>query len=80
MGWSAAKKREEMLHPAMRYLVFKEDEQVKGFTSFMVTEEEGVEVIYWFVFFPGCGEEGLTGTVMSCSWHPRRRGRGMGRN
>ncbi|KAF8242874.1 hypothetical protein K440DRAFT_564014 [Wilcoxina mikolae CBS 423.85] len=69
MGWSARKKREEMGHPAMRYLVLMdkkgenegeggegedgwEDEdgevKVKGFASFMVTEEEGVEVIYCY--------------------------------
>ncbi|KAF8541679.1 acyl-CoA N-acyltransferase [Trichophaea hybrida] len=79
MGWSARKKREEMGHPAMRYLVLMdkkrgdegegeagegreegkggeddwededgEGEKVKGFASFMVTEEEGVEVIYCY--------------------------------
>jgi len=78
MGWSAAKKREEMLHPAMRYLVFREDEQVKGFTSFMVTEEEGVEVIYWFVFFPWMRGGGTDGDSYELQLAPEAQGKGYG--
>lgn len=46
IGWSAPEKKKEMAHPAMRFLLLPEEQ---GFASFMVTEEEGEEVIYWFV-------------------------------
>lgn len=88
IGWSAAKKKKEMKHPAMRYLVLRirpgvsgngnqdreeneeqdwedestEDEQagrVAGFLSFMVTEEEGEEVIYCYELHLGPGNRGL---------------------
>lgn len=80
IGWSAAKKKKEMKHPAMRFLVLRirpkakgpvksgdeseepneqdweneedieeeESGKVAGFLSFMVTEEEGEEVIYCY--------------------------------
>lgn len=78
-GWSATKKKKEMKHPAMRFLVLRirpqakeraEDEDINekseeqdwededteeeeagkviGFLTFMVTEEEGGEVIYCY--------------------------------
>jgi hypothetical protein len=46
IGWSAPEKKKEMAHPAMRFLLLPDDQ---GFASFMVTEEEGEEVIYWYV-------------------------------
>lgn len=88
IGWSAAKKKKEMKHPAMRYLVLRmrpgvggngnedpeeneeqgwEDEdaegeengEVIGFLSFMVTEEEGEEVIYCYELHLGPESRGL---------------------
>ncbi|KAA8913030.1 acyl-CoA N-acyltransferase [Sphaerosporella brunnea] len=54
MGWSAPAKRREMMMPAMRFLVMSipagedAEEEVLGFASFMVTQEEGEEVIYCY--------------------------------
>ncbi|CCX30051.1 acyl-CoA N-acyltransferase [Pyronema domesticum] len=45
IGWSAPEKKKEMAHPAMRFLLLPEEQ---GFASFMVTEEEGEEVIYCY--------------------------------
>lgn len=94
IGWSAAKKKKEMKHPAMRFLVLRirpgvkklesrgegegeegegrgeqdwEDEdteeveagKVAGFLSFMVTEEEGEEVIYCYELHLAPGSRGL---------------------
>ncbi|KAK6333168.1 hypothetical protein TWF718_010991 [Orbilia javanica] len=55
-GWNPRKKKEEMKHPAMRYLVLtvvSGDNQPQGssfvgFLEFMITEEEGSEVIYTY--------------------------------
>jgi ribosomal protein S18 acetylase RimI-like enzyme len=46
--WSASQKRKEMRLPDMKYLVYRHREtgQVIGFTSFMVTYEDGYEVVY----------------------------------
>jgi ribosomal protein S18 acetylase RimI-like enzyme len=48
VGWSAAKKKKEMILPDMRYLLFRVNAEVKGFLSFMVTYEDGCEVIYCY--------------------------------
>ncbi|KAI5818016.1 GNAT family acetyltransferase Nat4 [Pyronema omphalodes] len=45
IGWSASEKKKEMEHPAMRFLLLPDGE---GFASFMVTEEEGEEVVYCY--------------------------------
>ncbi|KAK6512406.1 hypothetical protein TWF481_001292 [Arthrobotrys musiformis] len=57
-GWNPRKKKEEMKHPAMRYLVLTtipggNDKTVGGagfvgFLEFMITEEEGSDVIYTY--------------------------------
>lgn len=52
--WSAARKRREMLLPDMKYLVISnfpthqtdQPAEVLGFVSFMITYEDGYEVIY----------------------------------
>ncbi|KAK6538732.1 hypothetical protein TWF694_010306 [Orbilia ellipsospora] len=59
IGWHPRKKKEEMKHPAMRYLVLTADGGEEsssssgsgifvGFLEFMITEEEGSEVIYTY--------------------------------
>ncbi|KAK6347193.1 hypothetical protein TWF696_007268 [Orbilia brochopaga] len=59
IGWYPRKKKEEMKHPAMRYLILtaaapeatsKEATEGTfiGFLEFMITEEEGSEVIYTY--------------------------------
>ena len=51
MGWNSKDKREEMEDADMRYLILSGSgpgDEVEGFLSFMVTEEEGEEVIYWY--------------------------------
>ena len=48
-GWSRVKKRKEMLLPDLKYLIFSDlsdSEGVVGFMSFMVTYEDGHEVLY----------------------------------
>jgi N-alpha-acetyltransferase 40 len=72
MGWSRAKKLKEMRHPAMKYSLLlpsalaspsHTEEGVQGFLSFMVTEEDGYDVIY-------CYELHL---------QPERQGQGLGK-
>ncbi|RAH51366.1 N-terminal L-serine N(alpha)-acetyltransferase NAT4 [Aspergillus brunneoviolaceus CBS 621.78] len=63
IGWSPPKKRKEMQLPDIKYLVLRratpqsretrpeneqEDEEVLGFLSFMVTYEDGFEVVYCY--------------------------------
>jgi len=50
LGWHPRKKKEEMKHPAMRYLILSEGNSnaFAGFLEFMITEEEGDEVIYTY--------------------------------
>lgn len=47
-GWSRIKKRKEMKLPDMKYIIFKDEpsQEVAGFVSFMVTYEDGFQVIY----------------------------------
>ncbi len=51
-GWSPSKKRKEMRLPDLRYLLLKSnsssDASVEGFISFMLTYEDGCEVIYCY--------------------------------
>ena len=57
LGWSAAKKWKEMRLPDLRYIVLKQEKddkgrdgipEVEGFLSFMLTYEDGYEVIYCY--------------------------------
>ena len=63
MGWSASKKRKEMRLPDMKYLILRRgsrdrtpakseeyprEGQLLGFLSFMVTYEDGKEVLYCY--------------------------------
>jgi len=57
IGWSPAKKRKEMRLPDLRYLLLKQStacskedgtEEVVGFLSFMLTYEDGFEIVYCY--------------------------------
>lgn len=54
IGWSRSGKWKEMSHPAMKYLLLVESESsdssqaLGGFTSFMITEEDGYFVAYCY--------------------------------
>jgi N-alpha-acetyltransferase 40 len=57
MGWHPAKKRREMLLPDMRYIMLFDNKKdptpgsdlpLAGFVSFMITSEDGHEVIYCY--------------------------------
>ncbi len=56
IGWSRAKKMKEMRLPDLRYMILKsrgqengvESESVVGFLSFMLTYEDGHEVVYCY--------------------------------
>lgn len=61
-GWSRSKKRKEMKLPDMKYMIVRGSGCVTGFLSFMVTYEDGKEVVY-------CYEIHLAGEV---------RGQGIG--
>ena len=65
MGWSPGKKRKEMQLPDLKYMVLQssQDLHVQGFISFMVTYEDGHEVLYVYEFH-------LT---------PQLQGKGLGR-
>ena len=47
-GWAPGRKRKEMQLPDLKYLVLRKDQDlcVQGFISFMVTYEDGREVLY----------------------------------
>ena len=61
-GWSRSRKLREMRHPAMKYLLLRplplpltegrdetgDPDQIAGFLSFMITEEDGCEVVYCY--------------------------------
>ena len=62
MGWSPSKKRKEMRLPDLRYLFVKESvtSPLEGFLSFMLTYEDGHEVLYCYeihlsTHLQGCG-------------------------
>jgi len=64
VGWSPAKKRKEMRLPDLRYLLVEPDDggtgEVEGFLSFMLTYEDGREVVYCYEIhlspaLRGCG-------------------------
>lgn len=50
IGWSPSKKRREMRLPDLRYLLVKpkSDSPLEAFLSFMLTYEDGYEVIYCY--------------------------------
>ena len=50
LGWSRARKSKEMRLPDLRYLLLRRsnDETPQGFMSFMLTFEDGFEVIYLY--------------------------------
>ena len=57
VGWHPAKKRREMLSPDMKYIMLFDDKKdhtpgsdlpLAGFVSFMITYEDGHEVIYCY--------------------------------
>ncbi len=50
MGWSRAKKRKEMRLPDLRYILLRTSQNgaLLGFMSFMLTFEDGLEVVYLY--------------------------------
>ncbi|KIW71801.1 hypothetical protein, variant [Phialophora macrospora] len=46
LSWSVSKKRKEMKLPDMKYITLLGDGTIAGFMSFMVTYEDGWEVLY----------------------------------
>ena len=70
VGWSAAKKRKEMRLPDLRYLLVRAGGSatgvVEGFVSFMLTYEDGHEVVYCYEIHlsPGLRGCGLGGRLM----------------
>ncbi|PYH92324.1 acyl-CoA N-acyltransferase [Aspergillus ellipticus CBS 707.79] len=78
VGWSPAKKRKEMKLPDMKYLVLRRDgadgaadddgegPDVVGFLSFMITYEDGLEVIYCYEvhLLPEVQRQGLGGRLL----------------
>ncbi|KAF9888768.1 hypothetical protein FE257_008344 [Aspergillus nanangensis] len=82
-GWSPAKKRKEMRLPDMKYIILRqvsgrydatgEEEdgrtvgEFKGFLSFMVTYEDGKEVVYCYEIHlvPSAQGRGLGGLLMT---------------
>lgn len=63
IGWSPVKKRKEMRLPDLRYLLVRAVDgrvgEVEGFLSFMLTYEDGREVVY-------CYEIHLSPTLRGC--------------
>ncbi|KAL6242273.1 N alpha-acetyl-transferase [Rhinocladiella similis] len=67
--WSASKKLKEMKLPDMKYIVLLDDKSINvtGFISFMVTYEDGYEVLYIYEihFKPEWQGKGVGGKLMS---------------
>lgn len=59
--WSPTKKRKEMKLPDMKYIILTKERQVIGFVSFMITYEDGYEVLYIYEihFVPSWQGKGL---------------------
>lgn len=64
--WSPSKKRREMKLPDMKYILVTEQDHVVGFVSFMVTYEDGNEVVYIYEihFSPDWRAKGLGRKLM----------------
>ncbi|KAL8885082.1 MAG: hypothetical protein Q9215_007004 [Flavoplaca cf. flavocitrina] len=68
IGWSPVKKRKEMKLPDLRYLLLKDSiTQIQGFLSFMLTYEDGHEVVYCYELHlaPAVQRQGLGKYLMS---------------
>ncbi|KAI4230946.1 MAG: hypothetical protein LQ349_005921 [Xanthoria aureola] len=68
IGWSPAKKRKEMKLPDLRYLLLMHaTKQVQGFLSFMLTYEDGHEVVYCYELHlsPAVQRQGLGKHLMT---------------
>ena len=64
-GWQPAKKRKEMKSADLRYILVKDPEDtLRGFTSLMLTYEEGQPVVY-------CYEIHLKPELQGCADHYR---------
>ncbi|KAL8954343.1 MAG: hypothetical protein Q9183_007182 [Haloplaca sp. 2 TL-2023] len=68
-GWSPAKKRKEMKLPDLHYLLLSPNtkSQIQGFLSFMMTYEDGHEVVYCYELHlvPSLHGKGLGRHLMS---------------
>lgn len=75
--WSLSKKRKEMLLPDMKYIILVQEnteqkleteKNVIGFISFMVTYEDGYEVVYIYEihFYPAWRGKGIGKSLMRC--------------
>ncbi len=64
--WSPSKKRKEMKLPDMKYILLTEQDRVIGFVSFMVTYEDGNDVVYIYEihFSPDWQGKGLGRKLM----------------
>ncbi|KAK5263553.1 N alpha-acetyl-transferase, partial [Exophiala xenobiotica] len=64
--WSPSKKRKEMKLPDMKYILLTDQDRVIGFISFMVTYEDGNEVVYIYEihFSPDWQGKGLGRKLM----------------
>ncbi|KAL8648047.1 MAG: hypothetical protein Q9226_006164 [Calogaya cf. arnoldii] len=68
IGWSPVKKRKEMKLPDLRYLLLRDTSaQIQGFLSFMLTYEDGHEVVYCYELHlaPLVQKQGLGKHLMS---------------
>ncbi|EXJ65554.1 hypothetical protein A1O7_01895 [Cladophialophora yegresii CBS 114405] len=65
-GWSVSRKRKEMKLPELKYITLLGQGTIAGFMSFMVTYEDGLEVLYIYEihFFPHWQGKGLGKQLM----------------
>ena len=47
-GWSPRLKKAEMEDPALRYMLATDEEGIVGFLSYMITEEDDIDVVYCY--------------------------------
>lgn len=87
IGWSPAKKRKEMKLPDLRYLLLVDpeaqpaDSRVEAFLSFMLTYENGHEVVYCYELHltPRLQRQGIGQYLMSLMEHVGRNA-GVGKS
>lgn len=76
-GWSPLKKKKEMQLPDLKYLVLRASQSllVLGFISFMVTYEDGYEVLYVYEIHlvPNFQGKGLGRRLMEVAEHVGRK-------
>ena len=75
-SWDASEKHQELCHPDTRIIVIKQArEQLLGYASYRLTEEEGVRVVYLYELHLEARARGMrcVSNVLSSNPHASRK-------